>query len=301
MKKLAIIFPIGVCLSLVAAFCYGETAFDFKRPSDNSSLGTISGTNGDMTLKSGARLRATQVGVNGVDYSWPAADGSANQVLKTNGIATLSWTTPAVGGGDAILSATQTFSGQNTFANTVYFSSAGVAIPAERYATTGAGGTLTWVEGGALPTDPILIGIDVKQFSASSAQKFQAISADTTDYFYISIPPRQYYPGSAINTLATTGIQTWIPIFRAATLKNLACGYHQSQGSDATMAFTVVKNESFTGLSCYNLGGTILYRTCSNTANTVTVAAGDYIGLSVYSTSNGADARNGSCYFQMEF
>jgi hypothetical protein len=62
------------------------------------------------------------------DVTWvlPAADGSANQLLKTDGAGNLAWVT-ASGTGDAILAATQTFSGANTFLSSITFNGPALA------------------------------------------------------------------------------------------------------------------------------------------------------------------------------
>ena len=85
---------------------------------------------GDLTLNAQADLRfadadssnwvafqaPTTVATN-ITWTLPSADGSANQVLQTNGSGTLSWATPAAGGGDVLLASNNAFTGANTFTN----------------------------------------------------------------------------------------------------------------------------------------------------------------------------------------
>lgn len=52
-----------------------------------------------------------------VTWTLPAADGSSNQVLTTNGTGTLSWASPG-GGGDVVAANNNAFTGANTFYNT---------------------------------------------------------------------------------------------------------------------------------------------------------------------------------------
>lgn len=66
-------------------------------------------TSGSTSGYSGFRAPASG---NDITYTLPGADGSANQVLTTNGSGTLSWTTPAAGGITSLgglTAATQTF------------------------------------------------------------------------------------------------------------------------------------------------------------------------------------------------
>ncbi len=66
-------------------------------------------TSGTTSGYSGFRAPASG---NNITYTLPGADGSANQVLTTNGSGTLSWTTPAAGGITSLgglTAATQTF------------------------------------------------------------------------------------------------------------------------------------------------------------------------------------------------
>ncbi|AFY00399.1 beta strand repeat-containing protein [Bdellovibrio bacteriovorus] len=66
-------------------------------------------TSGATSGYSGFRAPASG---NNITYTLPGADGSANQVLTTNGSGTLSWTTPAAGGITSLgglTAATQTF------------------------------------------------------------------------------------------------------------------------------------------------------------------------------------------------
>jgi hypothetical protein len=104
---------------------------------DNLDLpGTLSVTStttlkGDVTLNAQSDLRfadadssnwvafqaPTTVAAN-VTWTLPSADGSADQVLKTNGSGTLSWTTVTSGGGDVTLAGANAFTGANTFTNT---------------------------------------------------------------------------------------------------------------------------------------------------------------------------------------
>jgi len=85
---------------------------------------------GNVTLNAQADLRfadadssnwvafqAPTTVASNVTWTLPAADGSANQVLQTNGTGTLSWATVSGGGGDVFLSSANAFTGANTFYN----------------------------------------------------------------------------------------------------------------------------------------------------------------------------------------
>lgn len=56
------------------------------------------------TLSTGARVDGVDFGVNGILYTWPAADGSNGQTLTTNGVGVLSWDfkVSSVSGGDNV-------------------------------------------------------------------------------------------------------------------------------------------------------------------------------------------------------
>lgn len=56
----------------------------FPRENNTGSIGTSDRAWGDGYFEA--------LSVGGVDYTWPAADGTSGQVLKTDGSATLSWT-----------------------------------------------------------------------------------------------------------------------------------------------------------------------------------------------------------------
>jgi len=58
-----------------------------------SSLLTVGSTGGFQVDSSGNIIK-----IRGVTYSWPVADGTAGQVLTTNGAGQLSWTTVSGGG-----------------------------------------------------------------------------------------------------------------------------------------------------------------------------------------------------------
>lgn len=63
----------------------------YPRENDTGSIGTAD--------KAWDRGYFDDISLQGVDYVWPAADGTSGQVLKTDGSATLSWT--AAGGATA--------------------------------------------------------------------------------------------------------------------------------------------------------------------------------------------------------
>lgn len=80
--------------------------------SDGSALGSTSKMWSDLFLAAGAVVNfnngnatlthaagrldlSVSLGIRGVSYVWPSADGAANAMLQTNGSGTLSWATPA--------------------------------------------------------------------------------------------------------------------------------------------------------------------------------------------------------------
>jgi hypothetical protein len=70
-----------------------------------SGAGTIAMTidaSQNVTFVNAPAIPAT-VSINGVLYSWPAADGAANTYLKTNGAGTLSWSQVSGGAQDYIV------------------------------------------------------------------------------------------------------------------------------------------------------------------------------------------------------
>lgn len=56
----------------------------FPKKDNSGSIGTA--------LRRWARGYFKDISVGGVDYTWPSADGAADQIIKTNGSAVLSWT-----------------------------------------------------------------------------------------------------------------------------------------------------------------------------------------------------------------
>lgn len=93
-------------------------------------------TGGSVTMTGSLQVNGSTFGVNGVQYQWPSADGSSNQVLSTNGSKTLSWATVAGSGGGSIPSAGSTNYIQNVYftggsqANAAYAVSSGTVITA---------------------------------------------------------------------------------------------------------------------------------------------------------------------------
>jgi len=100
----------------------GQTGNLTEWQDDGSNvLASVNQTGDLLTTSTFTVTKATTV-LNGTTYYWPFQDdGDNGEVLTTNGSGTLSWT--AAGTGDAILSATQTFSGINTFEGHTQFKS----------------------------------------------------------------------------------------------------------------------------------------------------------------------------------
>lgn len=108
----------------------------------------VKNENGDITILSGAAsfplgvtITGSTLSINSVAYQFPSADGSANEVLHTDGNGNLSWDTDDTGTGFASLTSTQTFSGQNTFEAVVTIST-----------DTDIGGGTLEIPNGANPT-----------------------------------------------------------------------------------------------------------------------------------------------------
>lgn len=73
----------------------GGTAYTLLRTDGSGIISTteakiIESTND--TYFFGHRVHASSTNFNGVAYNWPSADGTANQVIQTNGAGQLSWT-----------------------------------------------------------------------------------------------------------------------------------------------------------------------------------------------------------------
>ena len=87
-----------------------------------------SGT-GQILLKTKGQTRFS-VGASG-EFKIGTAAGTSGQVLTSGGSGSVpTWTTPSSSSGDAVLSATQTFSGVNTFSNVVKLSNGSISAPA---------------------------------------------------------------------------------------------------------------------------------------------------------------------------
>jgi len=119
-------------------------------PTANNQLNIGNLITGDMSAGNvgiGTTSPSYKLDVNGTgrftsnlkigNYTLPTADGTSGQFLKTDGSGTVSWGTPA-GGGDAVLSATQTWTGRNTYqGNSIFNSSITInANSSQQYALT---------------------------------------------------------------------------------------------------------------------------------------------------------------------
>ena len=105
---------------------------------------------------------ATTIAAN-TTWILPSADGSANQVLTTNGSGTLSWTTPSGGGLTQYVSTLNGFTGGVTLS-----AGTGITFTASSniitFSTTGSGGgSVTSVEG--MTGDVVLPAIDLYYFN----------------------------------------------------------------------------------------------------------------------------------------
>lgn len=237
----------------------------------------------------------------------------------------------------AVLAATQTFSGVNTFQN--YFrlatgAAAGYMLysDAQGNASWGpapsASGLLTstniWSGGNALygpttfygtlngdgsmltnvPHDPVLIGLNVRANTTDTLSDKLFVRTDgQVGYYYIGMPPAMY-SSSTIAGYNSTDVQTIneanteLVSFVNGTLKNLGCvGQTSPFSSVGNQTWTVRKNGLPTTLTCSI--NSVGVRSCSDTTHAPTIAAGDRFSLQ---TSSG-DARvvNGACYFQLAF
>ena len=92
---------------------YMQSSSGFKLQYSGGSVALDVDTGGIIDLP---QAKLTIAGLN----------GSANQVLQTDGAGNITWGTPA-GAGDVLLAATQTFTGVNTFNNTMYIHSTATA------------------------------------------------------------------------------------------------------------------------------------------------------------------------------
>ncbi|ASD64744.1 beta strand repeat-containing protein [Bdellovibrio bacteriovorus] len=108
--------------SSAAPIVFGTNGSERVRIAANGNVGVGTGVPGSaLDVKGEIRTSGTTSGYSGfrapasgnnITYTLPGADGSANQVLTTNGSGTLSWTTPAAGGITSLgglTAATQTF------------------------------------------------------------------------------------------------------------------------------------------------------------------------------------------------
>ena len=271
-------------LQVAGSFSWGDPG--------SESTGTATGA---LTVVDEFNLKSSTWTWDGVKYLAPPVDGTSGQFLGTDGSGNLDWAT--AGAGDAILAATQTFSGINTFTSTIKLSFG--ATDGFFARASGGDGTVEWVPGSSLPIDPKLIGINVMQNSATAIQQF--MDGGVAKAMYIGMPPTQYLPGNTNDTHAggATGSsqdKTAIVSFSSGTLKNLSCVSEANQGSGCSV--TVQKNESNTSLTCSFGSGTLTPDICEDDTNTVSVVAGDTINL-IY-TGCGT-SQNGACYFLLAF
>lgn len=232
--------------------------------------------------------------------------------------------TPSSSGSDnALLSATQTFSGANTFVSSVVVQSGGrnivfststtasifslkittgnlINIPGgvNGYVlTSDADGNASWTQG----RDPILIGINLKQDGAIGAQQWAPAASNATKYLYINAPATMFVPGIAGVFSNATEQSAHIPAVVAGTLKNLACALDSVAGTNpsGSMVLTVRKNAADTTLTCTITSAS---STCADITHTVTVVAGDRLALKmVEGNASGTAVPNGSCFFHLAF
>jgi hypothetical protein len=95
---------ISVGTTLTNAFVVsGDTtgALTIKTGATPTTAITISAS--QVVSFANAPAMPAQTTFNGVTYTFPAADGSANTYLKTNGAGTLTWSTVATGAQDYVL------------------------------------------------------------------------------------------------------------------------------------------------------------------------------------------------------
>ena len=171
MKKLAVLLPIGIMALLVAAFCHGEMAFDFKRPSDNSSLGTISGTDGSITTKSGASVLMPGAAKLGVGVTNPSKQVEIANALSVGGTTYLAASAESIATDAAVIGTKNVDWGVTSISSytltgsvTMTFSGASVGQTMTFMMTQGGTGsyTVTWPTmrwpGGTAPTLTTTVG-----------------------------------------------------------------------------------------------------------------------------------------------
>lgn len=209
----------------------------------------------------------------------------------------------------SIFNTTNTWTANQIFTNVPQFSSGAVS---GYFAMSDGGGRLIWVPPSALPIDPILIGINVRQGSSSSGYEFipGGVSGDT--FYYIGASPTNIL-GKGTDVFITNDSSehnTELLILASGTLKNLACVWNTDlfNGNNGnTVTFTVRINEADTSLTCTkttNAGGPVNTFNCNDSTHTPSVSAGDRLALKLTTTPTPGPITtkaNGSCYFHLAF
>lgn len=155
---------------------------------------TANGTN-----RTGFRAPASLA--SNVIYTLPTADGTAGQVLSTDGSKTLSWITPSGGGGSSIGAGTNNvFTGTNTFNNTVTFAgtnNAGVSINHCSELVSVGSGTATAVTSTCqIPADAIVIAVPVRVNVAPGGTTTMVVTATTSG--------TEFQKGASISSAVST-------------------------------------------------------------------------------------------------
>jgi hypothetical protein len=156
-------------------------------------------------------------------WTLPSADGSANQVLTTNGLGTLSWSTPS-GGGSSVTSFNG-LTGAVTGVSRVNGFTAGITFAAGSGITfTASGGTITLsTTGGGFTRTIVTTGVSASAGSAAS-----------TDYVYIG----------------TTSGNINITLPTAVSNTNR---YTVKQSSIGTITILTTSSQTMDGVTAYNL------------------------------------------------
>ncbi len=103
-------------------FANATQRFNFTKEVHTDSNLTASGT---ITVDGAAKFKST-INLNNIAYTFPGAQGSSGNVLRTNGNGTLSWGSVASGSGDILTLNPE-------YANAVYFSSGSVNVGTMTY------------------------------------------------------------------------------------------------------------------------------------------------------------------------
>lgn len=122
---MAVIAVLLISGKASALTCPGGSAFELRRPSDNTAVGCID---------NGGRLSISSTSINGVPQNWPPVQGPLNTSLQNDGAGNLSWTSvnltgpvTSVGNATTIVSPLPALSGANLTSLTAANISAGTA------------------------------------------------------------------------------------------------------------------------------------------------------------------------------